>query len=79
MSKASNPKPSTKRLLKQAITVEMLPAYPSRSLASVFSNIHPRTLSRYEGKGLTPIRRNSRAVCYEKNELLRFLGVLSTK
>ena len=55
--------------------MEQLPAFPSRSLASIFSNLNPRTLARAEGKYLTPIRRNSRSVCYEKNELLRFLGI----
>ena len=48
------PKPSLKRLLKQAITVEQLPALVTRSLGSLFMNRNPRSLARDEEKGLLP-------------------------
>jgi hypothetical protein len=73
----SYPKPSTKRLLKQAITVEMLPERVTRSLAAIFSSYNPRTLARFEKQGVLPtIKGPSRTVAYRKSDFLKFLGLI---
>jgi hypothetical protein len=52
-----------------------LPPKVPRTMAARFARLHPRTLSRAEQRGeLTPFRRNSKVVSYDREELLRWLG-----
>jgi hypothetical protein len=61
---------------QKAITVEQIPEFVPRPLASVFGFISKRTLLRAERDGkLTPIRRGVQNVLYRKDELLKFLGI----
>jgi hypothetical protein len=44
-------------------------------LAAKFGFVTTRTLKNHEGRGLTPIKRNTRSVGYLKQELLQFFGI----
>jgi hypothetical protein len=67
--------PKLRLLLDRPIEVSQLPPFVPRGIASAFSLLSTRTLLRYEGKGLTPIRRGRQSVCYERGEFLRWLGI----
>ena len=65
----------TRRILERAIPVESLPPLVPKQLACDFSLLTTRTLDRAVEKGLLhPVKRNSRAVSYHRDELLQFLG-----
>src|SRR4030095_14902255 len=70
--------PKLRLLLDRPIEVSQLPPFVPRGIASAFSLLSTRTLMRYEGKGLTPIRRGRQSVCYERGEFLKGLEIKDT-
>jgi len=68
-------KKSKPALIERAIQVEELPPLVPRPLAAKFGFVSTRTLANYEGRGLTPIKRNARSVSYRREELLEFFGL----
>ena len=45
-------------------------------MAARFARLHPRTLQRAEERGeLTPFRRNSKVVLYDREQFLAWLGI----
>jgi hypothetical protein len=46
-------------------------------MAAEFAHLDPKTLRRAELRGeLTPFHRNSRVVSYDRDEFLRWLGII---
>lgn len=74
MGKGSRYQRSSK-LLDHPIDPRTLPIVVPRTLAAKFGCLSTKTLQRAERLGrLTPIKRNTRTVAYQRDELLRFLG-----
>lgn len=77
MPRTSRKKPG---LLNQAIEVSQLGPLVPRPVAVKFSNLSERTFRRAElGNQLTPIKRNSQSVSYRKEQLLAFLGLVTSR
>jgi hypothetical protein len=69
-------RPKTRALLERAIEVPMLPPLVARGVAADFVPCSVRTLIRAEKLGeLTPIRRGTQNVSYERGQFLRWAGV----
>jgi hypothetical protein len=57
-----------------------LPLIVPRTMAARFARLNPRTLDRAEERGeLRPIKRNSRVICYRREEFLAWLGLREPK
>lgn len=69
--------PKLRNLLERPVEVSMLPPLIPRGVGAAFALLSIRTLARYENKpnGLTPIRRGTQNVYYERGEFLRWLGI----
>lgn len=54
-----------------------LPERISRPMAARFAQLDPKTLRRAELRGeLTPFYRNSRVVSYDRDQFLKWLGII---
>ena len=69
-------RPKTRALLERAIEVSMLPPLVARGIAADFVPCSVRTLIRAEKLGeLTPIRRGTQNISYERGQFLKWVGV----
>jgi hypothetical protein len=66
------------RQVRTKITeASLLPQRIPRPMAAEFAHLDPKTLRRAELRGeLTPFHRNSRVVSYDRDEFLRWLGII---
>jgi hypothetical protein len=54
-----------------------LPQRVPRPMAAQFAHLDPKTLRRAELRGeLTPFHRNSRVISYDREQFLRWLGII---
>jgi hypothetical protein len=66
------------REVRSKITeASLLPQRVPRPMAAEFARLDPKTLRRAEIRGeLTPFHRNSRVVSYDRDQFLRWLGII---
>jgi hypothetical protein len=63
--------------LTQIPEASQLPQRVPRPMAAQFARVDPKTLRRAELRGeLTPFYRNSRVVSYDRDQFLKWLGII---